>query len=126
MGLFQVYRINGSFCPGLILAALLNLRVLLRLDSLESLEELCRIEGFELIVSAGALCESGRHYGNNRHRWIEELDLTGELGTRNIVQTSVQDDSIDGWKALEGFQSFLAAIGCDDVEPCGLNDQLPG
>jgi hypothetical protein len=79
-----------------------------------------------LIVSVGALYKSGRDYGDNRHRRVEELDLTGEHVTWKIVQTAVQDDSVDSWKALEGFQGFFAAIGCDDVEPCGLNDQLAG
>jgi hypothetical protein len=93
-------------------------------DGLEKLEKLGGLEGVEVKVGAGAV---GRAGGVDDDEWelgVDGVELFDEAFTRGVLDAGVDDDTVDQGEALEGLNGFFAAVGGDDVEFGGLNDEL--
>jgi hypothetical protein len=125
-GAFSIAWMVSAAGPAYVLVVIFNLFVLLRLNALKRLQQLCRIKRFELIAGIRALRESRCGDDDDWHRRVEGFDLTGKLGAGKVFQTTIQNNSSDGGKAFEGLQCLSTAVGCDDVEFGGFNDEFAG
>jgi len=78
------------------------------------------------MVGIGTSLESRRGDDDDRECWIKGFNFAGEIVAANIVQTSIQNDSVNGWKTPEGLQRLFTAVCCEDVELGSFNHEFTG
>ena len=85
---------------------------------------MCRVEGVELVRGAGAVDRAGalNHDDGNVRRALANGGDDGLAG--DVVNHGIEHGTVDVWEMLKGLDGFFAAVGGDDIEFCGLDDQL--
>lgn len=97
-----------------------------RKELVKEFEEAGRVEGINEVGRAGAGLRRGSlddDDGNLRGAGANGRD---DLLARNIVDGGVENDAVDAGEALKGLESLSAAVGRDDVELRGFDDELAG
>ena len=96
------------------------------LEFLEQGQELPGFEGIEGVIgelAVGTAWSEDDDYGNPGGDFFEFGD---EVVTGHVGHAGVGDDEVELRILLQGVDCFLAAVGGDDVEFCGLDDELAG
>lgn len=100
-----------------------DLRGLLGVESFEQLEEALWIEGFDAVVGSMASVFAHRDDGEPGLQLFEFLD---QLAAGDVGDGDVEDDAVNAREFFEGLDGFGSAVGSDDVELRGLDDELAG
>ena len=117
---------SREFFAAELFVAFFNFSRRLGFEAAEDFEKLCRVEGFEMMVGGGTTFEAwSGDYDDWNHR-LKKFDFLGDFVAGDVVEAAVEDDATDGWKTGEDFESFLAAIGREDVELGGFDHKLAG
>jgi len=96
----------------------------LGIEAAEELEEIGGVEGLEVVRGPGALGRARSHDDDDGAVGGEVLELLDEFGAGHVADASVENNAADAGEDLEGFEGFVAAVGGDDVELGGFDDQL--
>jgi hypothetical protein len=83
------------------------------------------IERFHVVISilAGGVPWAADHdYG---HFGLQFLECCDQLFGGHVFHTRVHDDSVQRGIFPQGFEGFFAAVGGDDIEFRGFNDEFP-
>lgn len=57
---------------------------------------------------------------------MEFLESFDEVRARHVAHAGVKDDAVHVGKEMEDFDGFGAAVSGEDVDFCGLDDELAG
>ena len=93
-------------------------------ELMEELEQMRGVEGVDLVGGAGAIDRSGtlNHDDGNVRRAL--ANGGDDCFAGDVVNHGVEDSTVDVREMLKGLDGFFAAVGGDDIEFCGLDDQL--
>ena len=91
---------------------------------MQEFEQAGGIEEFEVVVGFGAVVGAGCVDDDDGELGVTRFELTDDFFGWAIAQAGVQDDAVEGREATDGFNCFGAAVGGDDVEFCGFDDEL--
>jgi hypothetical protein len=95
-------------------------------EFVEEFEEIGWVEGVDEVGRTGAVLRAGTLHDDDGGVGNAGANSGDDLLAGDVVNGGVEHHTVDGGKTLEGFQGFGAAVGGDDVELCGLDNQFAG
>lgn len=76
------------------------------------------------MVGAGTLWATRTLHNDDGNLWRTVAYGAEDVAAGKVADSGVQNDAVDGRKALKGLNGFGAVVGGDHVELRGLDDQL--
>lgn len=95
-------------------------------EALQQGEEFAGVKGFEGVVGARAGGTARGGNNNDGDVGIEGFEGVDEFFAGDVGHGGVGDYAIECRVALQRFDSFIAAVGGDDVELCSFNNEFTG
>ena len=109
---------------GELLVALFDGRGLRGDEALEQREEFAGLEAFELVVGLRTLVGSRGADDDDGEFRINLLELGDEIAAGHVADAGVEDDAVQAGEGLQGVDRFESAVGGDDVELGGLDNEF--
>ena len=94
------------------------------LQGLQQTEELPGVKGFQGVIRQFAGSASGSADHNDRNFGMDGFEGSDQCVALHVRKARVGDDAVHSREAFQRVNGFLAAIGGDDVELCGFNDEF--
>lgn len=101
-------------------------RGLFRLKLLQQLQQFAGIEGFQVVVRSATefMPQCARNY--DRETRLNFLELLHNLMAGKISDAGIENCGIHRRECFQGLDGFSPTVCRDDIELCGLNDELAG
>jgi hypothetical protein len=109
---------------GELLVAFFDGSSLSRGEALKKGEKLGGLEAFEQMIGLGAVVGARGADDDDRQLGIEFFKSCDEIATGHIADAGIEDNAMQTRKRLEGVDGFECAVGGDDVEFGGLDDEF--
>ena len=109
-----------------VFVALLDLGGGFGLEFLEKRKEEPWIEGFEGVIGLFTEGVAGCADEDDGYFWLQVFKCCNERIGWHIFHAGVHNDTVQCGKFAQGFDGFFAAVGGDDVELGGLDDEFAG
>jgi len=96
------------------------------LEFFEEREKPPGVEGLEDMVGMFASRMAWSADDDDRKFRLKLFERVYEVATGHVFHARIGDDAIESGELAEGFDGFFAAVGGDDVELGGFDDELAG
>ena len=100
-----------------------DLSGLVRMESLEQVEQGLRLEGLHVVVRALATVSAE---GDDGELGLQLFEPPDELGAGYVGYGDIEDGAVDARELFERFDRLSTAVRRDYVELGGLDDELAG
>jgi len=109
---------------GKLLVALLDCSRLGWDEGLQKGEELGGFEAFEQVVSLRTFVRAWGTDNDDGKRGVEFFHSGDEIAAGHVADAGVEDDAVQAGEGLQGVDRFESAVGGDDVELGGLDNEF--